>query len=442
MNILETTAAPLYHGNHRALLEDMRLWEKEQFTICFPDTLKKDIEQIWGKNRKKEAVVPATFLPATLLEGHAEGFIWPEQKMVYLTEMGVRGQPQKELPIKKRMVELHFIDELKPGDYVVHIDHGIGQFRGSAVNTVDGIEKEYFLLEYAEGDKLSVPVELAYKMDKYIGSVTPKIHRLSNTTWKQLTRRIKEEAKKIASELLKLYAQRELVTIKPFGKITSVEKELADSFPYDETPDQQKAIQEVIENMEGDEPMDRLICGDVGFGKTEVAIRAAMKAVENKTQVAVLAPTTILAQQHFDTFSNRLKKFNVEIDSLSRFKTKSEQKESVAKIKTGELDIIIGTHRLLSPDIEFKNLGLIIIDEEQRFGVRHKETLKKMRVSAHVLTLTATPIPRTLNLSLSLMRDMSVIRTPPTGRQPIETIITPHDDTLIKSSVEKELARG
>ncbi|MDD5567023.1 MAG: transcription-repair coupling factor [Patescibacteria group bacterium] len=438
---LEYSHAPLYHGNYKSLLADLKKWQREKYTIYFPDSLQVALADLW-REHKQEVELKAQFLSSAYLDDQAEGFIWQANKTVFLTKREIVGLRDHEPAIKKHRLDLHFIAELKPNDYVVHLDHGIGHFRGLVKNVVDGIPKEYFLLEYAAKDKLSVPIELAYKIDKYIGSEVPKIHRLSNTTWYQMKCRISQEAKKIAGELLQLYAQRATATVEPWLPPTPAEIELEKSFPFDETPDQLQAIREVSQNLEGDTPMDRLICGDVGFGKTEVAIRAAFKAVMNGKQVAVMAPTTILAQQHYDTFVNRLKKFPVKIESLSRFKTKSQQKEVVAKLKTGEVDIAIGTHRLLSSDIEFKKLGLIIIDEEQRFGVQHKEKLKSLRVNAHILTLTATPIPRTLNLGLSTLRDMSVIRTPPEGRQPIETIIQKHNEETVKKAVNFELARG
>ncbi len=440
-NVFEITSAPLYHKNFGKLIKDLKSWHTKGYSLYSPDYLKQEITDLWSNN-SPGSPLPIKFLANGSQLSKPEGFHWPKHKTVFLTELEIFGRREKLPPQKKKRLDLSFIAELKPGDLVVHVDHGIGRFRGLAHNTVDGIEKEYLKLEYAEGDKLSVPVEVAYKIDKYIGSVAPKVHRLSNTTWRRITKKIKAEARKMAEGLVKLYAKRETAKIEPFKSITPMERELAKSFAYEETPDQVKAIREVENDLEGDEPMDRLICGDVGFGKTEVAIRAALKTVANKKQVAILAPTTILAQQHYDTFANRLKKFPVTIDSLSRFKTRSQQSESVAKLKTGETDIIIGTHRLLSPDVKFKKLGLIIIDEEQRFGVQHKEKLKSLRVNAHVLTLTATPIPRTLNFSLSSLRDMTVIRTAPEGRQPIETIIKPHSDTLMKQAIELELSRG
>ncbi|MBU0706951.1 transcription-repair coupling factor [Patescibacteria group bacterium] len=438
-NSFNISTSPLYHNNTKNLARDIKQWNSSGYTIYFPERIKSSIAQLCQNNNISTKQVRHISLVG--LDQKIGGFVWSDQKVVWLTQPEIFGQQEKQLTKKKRATDLSFISELKPGDYVVHLDHGIGRFKGLVTNEVDKIIKEYFLLEYALGDKLSIPIELAYKIDKYIGSAVPKIHRLSNTSWSLVKRKVKAETKKIGTDLLKLYAQRETVKVEPFKKSTRDEQELSDSFAFEETPDQIVAIREVMQDLESDEPMDRLICGDVGFGKTEVAIRAAFKAVANGKQVAVLSPTTILAQQHFDTFNRRLKKFPVTIESLSRFKTGAQQKDVIARLKTGEVDIVIGTHRLISGDISFKNLGLIIIDEEQRFGVRHKEKLKSLRINAHILTLTATPIPRTLNLSLATIRNMSVIRTPPEGRQAIETIIRPRSDELIKKSIEAELAR-
>ncbi len=439
-NYFDFSAANIYHRDFHQLIKDIQKWQADKFTIYASNSFKTDFNRFW-KKQTKDYSCPIKYLPSAYFEKETRGFISKQNKVVLLTEFEIIGYKGREPKIKKKRFDLDFIAELKAGDLVVHLDHGIGRFRGLVTNVIDGIIKEYFQLEYAAGDKLSVPVELAYKIDKYVGSVVPKIHRLSNTSWRRMTQKIKQEAKKMAKDLLKLYAQRETIKIEPFQPTTQPEKELAKSFPYQETPDQHRTIQEVIDDMESDEPMDRLVCGDVGFGKTEVAIRAAYKAVMNGRQVVVLAPTTILAQQHYDTFTERLKRFNLNIDSLSRFKSRAEQLETVAKLKTGEIDIVIGTHRLLSSDVSFKNLGIIIIDEEQRFGVQHKEKLKSLRVNAHILTLTATPIPRTLNFSLSSLRDMSVIRTAPEGRQPIETIIKPYREDTVRNAINLELKR-
>ena len=340
-----------------------------------------------------------------------------------------------------KRADLSFIMELRKDDYVVHLDHGIGQFLGTTHNLVEHLDREYIILEYADGDKLFIPIETSDKLSKYIGSTRPAIHRLSSAAWSAVTERIRNEALDIARDLIELYAQRARVGTTPMDRITTEERELAQSFPYEETPAQEQAIADLLHDLSQDTPMERLVCGDVGFGKTEVAIRAAFRAITNGKQVAVLSPPTILTQQHYDTFAERRKKFAVEIGLLSRFETKAEQDETVRGIRDGTVDIVIGTHRLLSHDIQFKNLGLIIIDEEQSFGVQHKEQLKQLRKEAHILTLTATPIPRTLHFALSGLRNISMIATPPEGRLPIHTTIQPHSIGTVVDAITREIKR-
>lgn len=372
---------------------------------------------------------------------YLRGFVSEHEQCTVLTDWEVFGHEEEPVARRTERADIVFIAEMKPGDFVVHVDHGIAKFTGTIDQAVNGQKREYFVLTYAEDDKLFVPVEMADKLSKYIGVANPKIHRLSGSGWYQMKRKIKEETRATAEELLKLYAQRETLTTTGFRAVTVEEEELAKSFPYDPTPDQEEAIRDVEHDLRRIRPMDRLICGDVGFGKTEVAIRAAFKAVMNKKQVAILSPTTILTQQHFDTFRERLAPFPVTIDVLSRFRTPKEQRESLARLKLGQTDIIIGTHRLLQPDVHFYDLGLVIIDEEQRFGVEDKERLKALRMQAHVLTLTATPIPRTLNFALAGIRDITVIETPPEGRKPIETHIEPYDDSTVARALHRELER-
>ncbi|MBU0671259.1 MAG: DEAD/DEAH box helicase [Patescibacteria group bacterium] len=363
-----------------------------------------------------------------------ESFILLSENLIFLTDDNIFGAPILE---EKTELDEDFIANLEPGDYVVHIDHGIAKYAGPYE---DENGKKFFKLEYAKKDKLYVPWDKADRIDKYIGSPNPKLHRLSEESWLNIVSKIKEHTQKTAEEILHIYAQRELAEAHTM-KECPPEEELAHSFEYDLTPDQERSIEEIYKDLDRKRPMDRLVCGDVGFGKTEVAIRAAFRAVLNGYQVAVLCPTTILTQQHFDTFHDRLDQFGVNIDLLSRFRTGKQQKEAIAKLKEGKVDIIIGTHRLLSKDIKFNNLGLIIIDEEQKFGVRHKEKLKELRSNAHILTMTATPIPRTLNLALSGLRNISAIRTAPPGRMAIETLIEQDDDRIVKNALETELKR-
>jgi transcription-repair coupling factor (superfamily II helicase) len=369
-----------------------------------------------------------------------EGFVVELSHELFITDKEVFGRHALRQE-EKNILDQAFLSNLEEGDFVVHADHGVGKFAGMKNNTIDGVTHEYFLLEYAEQDKLYVPVENADKLTKYLGTEQPKIHRLSGSSWKSVTQKIKEEARILAKDLLQLYAERTVAEAPTSGAETDEERRLKLSFPYNETLDQQKAIDDITSDLQRPKPMDRLICGDVGFGKTEVAIRAAFKVMMNGFQVALLTPTTILTQQHYDTFKERLKDFNVRIAILSRFETKAEQDKVIREIQTGDVDIVVGTHRLLSNDVKFKRLGLVVIDEEQRFGVKHKEQLKKLRKEIHVLTLTATPIPRTLNIALSSIRDISLIETPPEGRLPIETIIEPYGDLLVREAIKKEFAR-
>lgn len=357
-----------------------------------------------------------------------------------LKELSELAAPEKR-EAKKMLRDFSFIKKLRPGDFVIHADHGLANFDGIVEQTIDGIAAEYFKLLYAEGDKLFVPVTLAEKIEKYIGEAEPSLNRLSGSLWQKAVEKVRLETLSEARGLLNTHARRELAQALPIKRAPKIEKTLERSFAYKETTDQERAIEAIYRDLAGEKPMDRLVCGDVGFGKTEVAVRAAAKVALAGYQTVVLSPTTILAQQHIDTFQERLKDLPVIIKGLSRFESKKEQTNIVKDLALGKIDIIIGTHRLLSGDIAFKNLGLIIIDEEQRFGVEHKEVLKKLRSQAHILTLSATPIPRTLHLALSGVRDISNISTPPAGRLSIETHIEPHNHTEIKSVLERELKR-
>lgn len=348
---------------------------------------------------------------------------------------------RRRLAKKKRGAQIHILENLKTGDYVVHLDHGVGIFRGK--NPIEKTsERNYYTLEYAKGDKLYVPEEAAEKLSRYVGFESPIVHRLGGTLWTKTKRKVKEDAIKLARELLKIYAERETAMGFAFPPDDYLTSEFEADFVHIETKDQARVIEEVKRDMEKDEPMDRLVCGDVGFGKTEVALRAAFKAAVNGKQVALIAPTTILADQHYETFKQRLEKFSVNVASLNRLIGAKKQKQITGDLREGKIDVVIGTHRLLSRDISFKNLGLVVIDEEQRFGVKQKEKLKQMRASSDVLSLSATPIPRTLYFSLSGLREMSIINTPPFGRVSVETEIKPFDKNLIKKYIEREIKRG
>ena len=371
-----------------------------------------------------------------------EGFGIPEIGLAFISSWEIFGKefvPSPEVP-KKSLVSL---SSLSPGDYVVHEEEGIGIFRGWKEMTVEGIKRVYVEIEYGRGDILYLPADKIYLLQKYVGAgeEKPRINRLGKDEWARTKERAKRAAEKVAQDLVEVYARRQLEEGYSFSPDTPWQKELELSFPFLETPDQKKAIEEVKKDMESPRPMDRLICGDAGYGKTEIAIRAAFKAVMDGKQVAVLAPTTLLSEQHYVTFRERMKDFPVTVAVLNRFRTPQEQKSILKKVEKGEVDIIIGTHRLLQKDVFFKDLGLLIVDEEQRLGVRHKEQLKKLKSNLDVLTLTATPIPRTLYLSLLGLRDISVVETPPEARKPVYTLVMPRDKKVIKEALEREIER-
>ena len=348
-----------------------------------------------------------------------------------------RQRPVSEAP------EAAFGD-LRAGDYVVHVDFGVGRFVGLVQRALEGHEREFLCIEYEKGDQIFVPVHQADRLTRYVGKEggVPTLTRLGSQEWASVKANVKESVQKVAEDLLELYAKRQTVPGHAFGADTPWQKELEDSFPYVETPDQRAAIAAIKRDMEAARPMDRLLCGDVGYGKTEVALRAAFKAVQDGKQVAVLVPTTVLAQQHYETFQQRLAAFPVTVEMLSRFRSPREQNEIIRKLLLGQVDILIGTHRLISQDVEFKNLGLVIIDEEQRFGVTHKEHFKKLRTQVDVLTLTATPIPRTLYMALTGVRDISNLNTPPEERLPVITHVGPYAPKLVRQAVLREMERG
>lgn len=377
----------------------------------------------------------------------SSGMLFPEEKFCFISDQdifGGRKTQRKRHRRKTRGEELQSFTDLKKGDYVVHENHGIGKFIGIEQLNLQGEKKDYLKIKYAGSDILYVPVEQFDIVQKYIGAegTTPKMNKLSGTEWKAAKAKAKKAIADMADELIKLYAEREVTKGYAFGPDTEWQKEFEDSFPYVETDDQLKAIAEIKADMEKPVAMDRLLCGDVGFGKTEVAARAMFKCIADGKQAAMLVPTTLLANQHYYTLKSRFEKFPLKVEMLSRFRTESEQKEIVKKLKAGEIDLIIGTHRLLSRDVEFKDLGLLVIDEEQRFGVKHKEKIKEMKKNVDVLTLSATPIPRTLNMSMTGIKDMSVITEPPEDRFPVQTYVMEMDDGVIREAIMREMDRG
>jgi transcription-repair coupling factor (superfamily II helicase) len=436
-----------FAGQLKPLMEQIEKLTSQGEALTIVSRQSARLEELWKEHSPfTPPDLTIRFYDASLSEGFT--FAPPTSKPLHLlTDGEVFGWRRPELRQRPHPVaeapEAAYAD-LEPGDWVVHVDYGVGRFSGLVQRSVDGIEREYLSVEYAEGDQLFVPVYQADRLTRYIGpdGHPPTPTRLGSQEWRTTKSRVKEAVEEVAQDLLDLYARRSVVEGYAFSKDAPWQKELEASFPYIETQDQMRVIIQVKQDMEAPKPMDRLICGDVGYGKTEVALRAAFKAVLDGRQVAILVPTTVLAQQHYHTFCQRLAPFPVEVEMLSRFRTPQQQKDILQRLKHGNVDIIIGTHRLLQGDVVFKDLGLLIIDEEQRFGVTHKETLKKMRTEVDVLTLTATPIPRTLYMTLTGVRDISTINTPPEERLPIITHVGPYSPRLVRQAILRELERG
>jgi transcription-repair coupling factor (superfamily II helicase) len=375
----------------------------------------------------------------------AGGFLIEQDRFAVLTDAELFGVGRLRLPQKKfrEGAPIATVLDLKPDDYVVHIYYGIGVYRGLVTRKFEGVEKEFLHIDYASPDKLFVPVDQLDRIQKYLSPTDepPKVNRLYGAEWQRTVKSAKQGAREMAKDLLQIYATRAKVKKRPFPADSPWQAEMETTFPWVETPSQARTITEVKEDLEVDQPMDRLVCGDVGFGKTEVAVRAAFKAALDERQAAVLCPTTVLAAQHYETFRERLAPYPIRLDYLTRFKSSAKQKQTVKRLEVGDLDIVIGTHRLLSKDVKFRNLGLLIVDEEQRFGVAQKEQIKAMRAQVDVLTLTATPIPRTLSMALMEIRPMSVITDPPPGRLPIRTHLRSYSDDTVREAILREIAR-
>ena len=373
----------------------------------------------------------------------SNGFVFAPAKLAIATEEDIFGSRRhtRTAPRFTRRRTDSIAEELEPGDFAVHRIHGVGRYAGIVHRALAGAERDYLVLEYAQNDKLYVPSDAVGMVVKYLGGDVPRVHRMGGTDWARATAKVKRAVRDMAGELVRLYTVRMSVPGHSFGPDSPWQRELEDAFPFEETRDQIRAIDEVKQDMERPFPMDRLLCGDVGFGKTEVAVRAAFKAVMDGTQVAVLVPTTLLAEQHFMTFSERFAPFPVTVKMLSRFIHPAEQKQVVEDAALGKVDVVIGTHRLLGRDVRFKDLGLLIVDEEQRFGVSHKERLKQLRAHVDVLTMTATPIPRTLEMALTGIRELSTIDTPPEDRQPVLTYVGSLDEGLALGAIRRELLR-
>jgi transcription-repair coupling factor (superfamily II helicase) len=376
--------------------------------------------------------------------GLFEGFLFEEGRVAVLGEDDLFGRRRvaHEAPRLTGRSAAAFAAELAPGDFAVHRVHGVGQYIGMVRRAVAAAERDYLLLEYAAGDRLYVPAEQVDVVSRYVGGEKPRLHRLGTADWPKAKARVRGAVRDMAGELVRLYTTRMAAHGHAFDADTVWQRELEEAFPYEETRDQLSAIVDVKRDMESSRPMDRLICGDVGYGKTEIAVRAAFKAVMEGKQVAVLVPTTLLAEQHYVTFSERFAPFPARVAMLSRFLSKAQEREVIREVTEGKVDVIVGTHRLLSSDVRFKDLGLLVVDEEQRFGVSHKERLKRLRVSVDVLSMSATPIPRTLEMALTGIREMSVVDTPPEDRQPVLTYVGPYDDEVAIGAVRRELRRG
>src|SRR6202050_5237365 len=389
--------------------------------------------------------------PVLVQSAISSGVSLPESNVVlfgandFSDEADVAARPVPRKAKSKTAAFVSDFRDLTVGDYVVHVEHGIARYMGLREIEQDAVKVEFMVLEFAEQARLYVPLTRLDLIQKYRSTdagPAPVLNRLGSQQWAKTKARVKKAMQDMAGELLKLYAERTTAQGTAFSKDNEFQKEFEDSFDYNETDDQLSAIRAIKYDMESTRPMDRLLCGDVGYGKTEVAMRAAFKAVQDGKQVAVLTPTTVLSFQHFETFKQRFAQFPIHIEMISRFRTAKEQKDIVERVATGKVDILIGTHRLLSKDIKFQELGLLVVDEEQRFGVRHKERLKQMRKEIDVLAMSATPIPRTLHMSLVGLRDMSIIETPPKDRMAIQTVVAKFDEKIIRSAVEVELERG
>ncbi|MBI3244053.1 MAG: transcription-repair coupling factor [Chloroflexi bacterium] len=447
---------PRFGGQVKQVLDHLQSTIGNQQSAIVVTRQAARLAELW--NEHNEPLVPVEDLtelaPVTFVQGTlADGFTLqlPTSNFQLLTDSEIFGWARPEPRRRRTATEraetpeaAYAYADFNPGDFVVHIDYGIGRYLGLVKRSIENSEREYIHLQYDGGDDLFVPIIQADRLTKYIGSdeSEPALSRLGTSEWINTRTRAQQAAEQVASELLELYAKRELAPGRAFSADNNWQKELEASFGYIETDDQLKAIAAVKTDMERPRPMDRLICGDVGYGKTEVALRAAFKAVNDGTQVAVLVPTTVLAQQHYNTFAQRLAAYPVKVEMLSRFRSHAEQEKIIEGLAVGQVDIVIGTHRLISKDVQFKDMGLLVIDEEQRFGVTHKERLKQMRTEVDVLTLTATPIPRTLYMSLAGLRDISMINTPPDERLPIITHVGPYNERAVRQAILRELDRG
>ncbi|SEQ98717.1 transcription-repair coupling factor [Virgibacillus subterraneus] len=451
---LSSRAMQEFHGQMNLFQNELKRWEKGDFSVVVLAPNEKRAEKIHSifLDYDIDSVVSSKLeLPVTkptIAVGNiSSGIEMPMHKLVLITENELFKKKMKRTRKKQKISNAERIkdyQELKVGDYVVHANHGIGKYLGIETLEVSDMHKDYMLIKYSGDDKLFVPIDQIDLVQKFVGSEgkEPRLYKLGGSEWTKVKRKVQSSVEDIADDLIKLYAEREARKGYSFSEDTEMQREFEASFAYQETEDQIRCIEEIKHDMERERPMDRLLCGDVGYGKTEVAIRAAFKAVADGKQVAILVPTTILAQQHFETISERFLDHAVNIGILSRFRTKKQQKETMDGLRKGLVDIVIGTHRLLSKDVQFRELGLLVVDEEQRFGVKHKEKIKELKTNVDVLTLTATPIPRTLHMSMLGVRDLSVIETPPENRFPIQTYVMEYNPIFIREAIEREMSRG
>ena len=451
---LNAAGIPGYAGQIRTMKKDLAAWREAGYRIYLlsggtargkrlQETLEELGEKaVFSEQRRTAAPGEAVILPMTL----RSGFILKDCGTVVVSDADIWGEGyRKTAKARKHSGErISTFTDLKVGDYVVHEDHGVGIYRGIARIQSEGTWRDYLLIQYAGNDKLYVPVEQLERVQRFIGNPnqTPRLNQLGGREWARQKGKVKESLKSLAFDLRELYAERSRNTGYAFSPETDWQREFEDEFPWELTADQAQSVKEISEDMESDRNMDRLLCGDVGYGKTEVSLRAAFKAIADNKQVALLAPTTILVQQHYNTILKRFHNTGARVDFLSRFRTPKQQREVIAKLAAGDIDILVGTHRMLAKDVKFKDLGLLIVDEEQRFGVAHKEIIKNMKRQVDVLTLSATPIPRTLHMSMTGIRDMSVLETPPEERIPVQTVVTEYSDALIRDAILREVSRG
>ena len=443
-----------YQGQIRLLKNDMDAWREKGYSVLLlsggeargrrlsESLAEMDMRAVFLEDC---AETPDNRIPIILPGTLGRGFVLPGAGLALVSDADIWGEGYRKSRSRKKTGErISTFTELKEGDYVVHEDHGVGVYRGITRLQSEGTWRDYLLIQYSGNDKLYVPVEQLERVQRYIGNPNqpPKLNSLGGGEWARQKGKVRESLKTMAFDLKQLYAERSQRTGYAFSKATPWQREFEDEFPWELTPDQKESVKEIEADMESDRNMDRLLCGDVGYGKTEVSLRAAFKAVVDGKQVALLAPTTILVQQHYNTILKRFHNTGARVDYLSRFRTAKEQKQVLADLAEGKIDIIVGTHRLLAKDVKFRDLGLLIVDEEQRFGVAHKETIKNLKRQVDVLTLSATPIPRTLHMSMTGIRDMSVLETPPEERVPVQTMVIEYSDAVIRDAILRELGRG